>query len=109
MSAGLINQVLVTPANVTDHQALPEVCPDGGMVFADKGYTTAPDDNAYVERVIRTIKEEEVWLTSYDSFHKAHQALENYINFYNQERIHQALDYKTPNETTAPFSNLNAA
>jgi putative transposase len=69
----------------------------------------APDDNAYVERVIRTIKEEEVWLNSYDSFQEAHQAIENYINFYNQERIHQALDYKTPNETAAPFSNLNAA
>ena len=41
MSAGLINQVLVTPANVTDHQALPDICPDGGMVFADKGYSAA--------------------------------------------------------------------
>ena len=69
----------------------------------------APDDNAYVERVIRTIKEEEVWLNSYDSFHEAHQAIENYINFYNQERIHQALEYKTPNETAEPFANLNAA
>ena len=69
----------------------------------------APDDNAYVERVIRTIKEEEVWINSYESFPEAHQAIENYINFYNQERIHQALEYKTPNQTAAPFSNLNAA
>jgi putative transposase len=69
----------------------------------------APDDNAYVERVIRTIKEEEVWINSYDSFPEAHKAIENYINFYNQERIHQALEYKTPNQTAAPFSNLNAA
>ena len=69
----------------------------------------APDDNAYVERVIRTIKAEEVWLNSYDSFPEAHQAIENYINFYNQERIHQALEHKTPNQAAAPFSNLNAA
>ncbi|MCX6832961.1 MAG: transposase [candidate division Zixibacteria bacterium] len=41
MSAGLINQVAVTPAKVTDHQALPDICPDSGMVFADKGYSAA--------------------------------------------------------------------
>ena len=69
----------------------------------------APDDNAFVERVIRTIKEEEVWQNSYESFNEAHQAIENYINFYNQERIHESLDYKTPNEIAAPFSTLFAA
>ena len=69
----------------------------------------APDDNAFVERVIRTIKEEEVWPNSYESFSEAHQAIDNYINFYNQERIHSALDYKTPNEIAATFFTLNAA
>lgn len=38
MSHGLINGVAVTPANVPDHRVLKEVCPGGGMVFADKGY-----------------------------------------------------------------------
>ena len=38
MSAGLINQVVVTPANVPDHRGLTGVCPNGGMVFADKAY-----------------------------------------------------------------------
>jgi len=41
MSEGLINQVSVTAANVSDSQALPDVCPGGGMVFADKGYCAA--------------------------------------------------------------------
>lgn len=69
----------------------------------------APDDNAFVERVIRTIKEEEVWLNSYESFAEAHQAIESYVNYYNHERIHQALNYKTPNEVAAPFSDQYAA
>jgi IS5 family transposase len=38
MSQGLITQTVVTPANVSDHRVLAEICPAGGMVFADKGY-----------------------------------------------------------------------
>jgi putative transposase len=69
----------------------------------------APDDNAYVERVIRTIKEEEVWLNSYETFLEAHEAIERYVDYYNQERIHSALDYRTPNEYAAPSVTLKAA
>ncbi|MDN3503978.1 MAG: transposase [Rhabdochlamydiaceae bacterium] len=35
---GLISKVAVTPANVTDSQALKHLCPEYGLVFADKGY-----------------------------------------------------------------------
>jgi IS5 family transposase len=38
MSHGLITKTVVTPANVSDHRVLAEICPAGGMVFADKGY-----------------------------------------------------------------------
>jgi len=38
MSFGLINKVDVTPANVPDGLGMKEVCPSGGMVFADKAY-----------------------------------------------------------------------
>lgn len=38
MRHGLINKVEVTPANIPDHKGLGQVCPDGGMVFGDKGY-----------------------------------------------------------------------
>jgi putative transposase len=69
----------------------------------------APDDNAFVERVIRTIKEEEVWLNRYDSFAEARQAIASYINFYNHERIHQALNYQTPNEVAANDVQPHAA
>jgi putative transposase len=69
----------------------------------------APDDNGFVERVIRTIKEEEVWPNNYDRFDEAHQAMESYINYYNQERIHSALNYLTPNEAAARITSLKAA
>ncbi len=72
------------------------------------GYN-APDDNAYVERVIRTIKEEEVWGNDYDTAAEAHAAIEAYIRFYNAERIHAALDYQTPDEAAAALITLAAA
>lgn len=72
------------------------------------GYN-APDDNAYVERVIRTIKEEEVWPNLYDCLAEARMAIEDYINYYNEERIHSALGYQTPNEFAAAHNTLAAA
>jgi len=69
----------------------------------------APDDNAYVERVIRTIKEEEVWPNQWDGWREAHAAIEAYVAYYNNERIHSALDYQTPNEAAAAYLTLAAA
>lgn len=72
------------------------------------GYN-APDDNAYIERVIRTVKEEEIWPNVYDTFFEASAAIEAYVNYYNNERIHSAIDYRTPNEFAAAFNTLAAA
>lgn len=72
------------------------------------GYN-APDDNAYIERVIRTVKEEEIWPNMYDTSFEAGAAIEAYVNYYNQERIHSALGYKTPNEVAAAYNTLAAA
>ena len=69
----------------------------------------APDDNAYVERVIRTIKEEEIWPNSYDMWSEAHDAIDQYVRWYNQTRIHSALDYRTPNEAEAACLTQKAA
>jgi transposase InsO family protein len=46
----------------------------------------------------RTVKYEEVYLHDYLSPREARQALTRYFTFYNQERLHQALDYQTPAE-----------
>jgi len=69
----------------------------------------APDDNAFVERVIRTIKEEEIWPNVYESWSEAHAALDRYVHWYNEERIHSALDYRTPCEVEREWFSLNVA
>ena len=69
----------------------------------------APDDNAYVERVMRTIKEEEIWSNSWDTSWEAHEAIEKYIEYYNKQRPHSALGYSTPAEAAAKTVTLNAA
>ena len=55
-------------------------------------------DNIFTERLWRTVKYEEVYLHNYDSPKEARQGLRRYFDFYNYERPHQALDYRTPAE-----------
>lgn len=55
-------------------------------------------DNIFTERLWRTVKYEEVYLHDYDSPREARQGLRRYFDFYNYERPHQALDYRTPAE-----------
>jgi putative transposase len=53
-------------------------------------------DNVFVERLWRTVKYEEVYLRDYGSAAAARTSLGAYFRFYNCERPHQALDYRTP-------------
>jgi putative transposase len=53
-------------------------------------------DNIFVERLWRTVKYEEVYLKSYTSVREARNNLGAYLRFYNDERPHQSLDYRTP-------------
>ena len=55
-------------------------------------------DNIFVERFWRTIKQEEVYIKAYDSVQDAYHNIKNYIHFYNNDRPHQSLGYKTPAE-----------
>lgn len=55
-------------------------------------------DNIFVERLWRTVKYEEVYLKGYETVGEARMGLGRYFPFYNEERIHQALDYKTPHD-----------
>lgn len=72
------------------------------------GYN-APDDNAFIERAIRTVKEEEIWPNVYDMVSEARAAIESYVNYYNRERIHSALGYRTPSEVAVAYGTLAAA
>jgi putative transposase len=53
-------------------------------------------DNIFTERLWRTLKYEEVYLHDYASPKEAYHQLTYYIRFYNFERPHQALEYRTP-------------
>jgi putative transposase len=55
-------------------------------------------DNIFVERLWRSVKYEEVYLKEYETVREAVSSLRAYFGFYNQERLHQALGYKTPYE-----------
>jgi putative transposase len=56
-------------------------------------------ENGYAERLMRTIKEEEVTLHDYEGFHEAYQHLGRFLGDVDQhKRIHSALGYLTPAE-----------
>jgi putative transposase len=55
-------------------------------------------DNIFVERLWRSVKYEEVYLKEYDSVREAVRSLGAYFRFYNQDRPHQSLGYRTPLE-----------
>lgn len=53
-------------------------------------------DNIFVERLWRSVKYEEVYLHDYGTPREARQGLTQYFEFYDYERPHQALAYRTP-------------
>lgn len=55
-------------------------------------------DNIICERFWRSTKYEDVYLNEYNTVQEARIAIDDYIKFYNKERIHQSLDYYTPEE-----------
>jgi putative transposase len=55
-------------------------------------------DNIFIERLWRSVKYEEVYLHDYQTVAEARGGLGRYFEFYNNERLHQALSYSTPLE-----------
>lgn len=55
-------------------------------------------DNIFVERLWRSVKYEDVYLRDYQDVRETRIGLGNYFRFYNTERLHQSLGYKTPHE-----------
>jgi putative transposase len=58
-------------------------------------------DNIFVERLWRSVKYEEVYPNGYDTLDDAYHGLHRYFEFYNHQRPHQALSYRTPAEVYA--------
>lgn len=53
-------------------------------------------DNVFVERLWRTVKYEELYLRCYETVPELERGLTRYFSFYNEERFHQSLEYRTP-------------
>jgi putative transposase len=99
------------------HRARPEIFnSDQGSQFTADAFTSTLEahgvaismdgrgraiDNVFIERLWRSVKYEEVYLKDYSDGWEAEASLADYFRFYNEERIHQALDYRTPAEVYA--------
>jgi putative transposase len=55
-------------------------------------------DNIFVERLWRSLKYEEVYLKAYENVAQARHGIAAYFEFYNHQRLHQALGYRTPHQ-----------
>lgn len=53
-------------------------------------------DNIFIERLWRSLKHEEVYLRDYTMVPEARDGIGNWFRFYNHERLHQSLGYRTP-------------
>ena len=62
-------------------------------------------DNIFIERLWRSLKYEEVYIHSYETVKEAKESIGRYFRFYNKERLHEALGYKTPAEVYFKYCN----
>lgn len=55
-------------------------------------------DNVFIERLWRSLKYEDIYIKAYGNGKELRRGLESYFEFFNRRRLHQALDYRTPEE-----------
>jgi len=55
-------------------------------------------DNIFVERLWRSLKYEEIYLNAYATVAEAKAGIGAWLDFYNRERQHQSLGYRTPRQ-----------
>lgn len=65
-----------------------------------------PETNGCIERFHQTLKYEEVWGAMYENPITAKERIEHFRHFYNTERIHQTLNYRTPLEVIEEWKKL---
>jgi putative transposase len=86
---------------------------DQGSQFTSREYTGRPEaagiavsrdgrgralDNVFVERLWRSVKYEDIYIKDYERVSELELGLEAYFQYYDEERPHQSLDYRTPGE-----------
>lgn len=77
---------------------------DFTAVLIDKGIKISMDgkgrvyDNIFIERLWRSLKQEEVYINAYESIKACREGIGSYFSDYNTKRPHQSLDYLTPGQ-----------
>lgn len=86
---------------------------DNGLIFQSRRFRQAcrdyrlqqefitpytPEQNGLIERFFRSLKEECVWQHHFAGFEEARQTLNRWMQWYNGERPHQALGYRSPRQ-----------
>ena len=92
---------------------------DNGLVFGARAFAKVvaryrlkqefitpytPDQNGMIERFFRTLKEEAVWAYDYPDADEAFTTIANWIDFYNTQRPHSALGYRSPVDYAQPLA-----
>ena len=115
LSQHLTQSLTLKPVEVALGQGVPEIHHSNqGVQYLSKAYVTTlqrhgveisvaqrgrPWENGYAERLIRTLKEEEVHLNEYQSITEARDRIGHFITqVYHHKRPHSALGYLTPME-----------
>ena len=115
LSQHLTQSLTLKPLEDALHRSVPEIHhSDQGVQYLSNVYISTlrcheieisvarrgcPWENGYAERLIRTLKEEEVHLNAYEDIHEARARIGHFITqVYNQKRPHSALGYLTPVE-----------
>ena len=115
LSSHLTQTLTLTPLEAALEQSVPEIHhSDQGVQYLSNVYISmlkdrgiqisvarrgCPWENGYAERLIRTLKEEEISLNDYENIHEARDRIGHFITqVYHQKRPHSALAYLTPME-----------
>ena len=84
-------------ANNTISSALFQRLEKAGIKISMDGKGRALD-NVFVERLWRSVKYEEIYLNEYENGSEVYNGLRKYFKYYNENRPHQGLKYRTPME-----------
>lgn len=68
-----------------------------------------PKGNADTERMMRTLKEELIWLQEWQSVEELKTVLDEFVESFNEQYLHSSLGYKTPNQFEKEQMTLNLA
>jgi putative transposase len=88
--------------------AFMEACSTLGVTQAFTSYNN-PTGNADTERVMRTLKEECLWLNEWTSPFELSRALEAWITDYNEHYLHSSLGYRTPRQFELEYQRSHSS